>query len=60
MRNIKRIDLIIDKIREIWKENPDYRFHQMLQNAGLESTRDNFHMQDSQIMETLDIEEDEF
>lgn len=30
MRNPDRIDIILNEIKEFWKENPDLRFHQMI------------------------------
>ncbi len=47
MRDPQRIDKIIDKIREIWKQNPDIRFWQLLFAIGyLESNEDPFMLED--------------
>lgn len=33
MRDVKRIDVMIDRIREIWKKYPDLRFMQLIVNC---------------------------
>ena len=33
MRDPKRIDPFLKTIKEIWKENPDLRFGQLIENA---------------------------
>lgn len=35
MRDIKRIDRMLDKIKGYWGTNPDMRFYQMMINLGL-------------------------
>jgi len=35
MREIARIDRILDMIRDYWKRNPDQRFNQCLINLGI-------------------------
>lgn len=55
MRDIKRIDRILEKIGIIWKEHPDERFGQMLINMGLISDDfDTWNVEDDVIEESLE------
>lgn len=56
MRNEKRIDLILEKIREKWKAHQDMKFHQLLQTIGIETIEDNFFMEDDEILGVLEID----
>lgn len=59
MRDKKRIDKILDKLREEWKENPDWRFNQLLINLGLIPDGPHWHLEDDKILEQLEeIEND--
>ena len=60
MRNKERINPILEKIANEWHKHPDYRFHQLLQALGIESTGDNFYVDDSSIMKVLKIKIPEF
>jgi len=33
MRDPDRIDLVIEELREVWKQNPDMRLTQLIQNV---------------------------
>lgn len=66
MRDIERIDRIINKLSEIRHQNPDLRFTQLLTTVGINKPvivgdtteqqayiQDNFHMEDDVIEERL-------
>ena len=36
MRNPKRIDACLDQLKEAWKQVPDMRLGQLLENAGVD------------------------
>ena len=40
MRDIQRIDRILELLGEAWKKNPDCRFGQLLINLGMVSDKD--------------------
>ena len=45
---------IIAKLAELVEKNPDWRFHQLLQNAGVEKPlKDQFYEESEQTLETL-------
>lgn len=45
---------IITKLAELVEKNPDWRFHQLLQNAGVEKPlKDQFYEESEQTLETL-------
>ena len=45
---------IIAKLAELVEKNPDWRFHQLLQNAGVEKPlEDQFYEESEQTLETL-------
>lgn len=52
MRDIKRIERIIGKLREIWYYTTDWRFFQMLSNYF--GDNDKFYMEDEEVESTLD------
>lgn len=58
MRDLERIDVIIQKISELWKEVPDMRFFQLihaLSYAALEDhdIEDLFYLEDEHFIRTL-------
>lgn len=58
MRNVERIDPIIDELRNIWKANPDWRFGQLVSNVFGEimhknNVRDMFFPEDKFWLEEL-------
>ena len=54
MRDIRRIDRILDKLREIWKKNPDFRFNQLLINLNLIPDGSHWFLDDNLIEEILE------
>lgn len=53
MRDINRIDLIIEEVRKYWLENPDQRLGQLLSNIVMSSgwhTRDIYNAEDDRIV----------
>lgn len=54
MRDIKRIDRILDMLKEEWKKSPDQRFYQFLINNGLMNDDFHFwHIEDDKIEEHI-------
>jgi len=54
MRNRKRINIILKKIRKIWKKNPDWRFCQLFIN--ILKIKDNgtiFYIEDDELLKKL-------
>lgn len=58
MRNPKRIDAILDRIRDEWNKNPDLRLHQLLMIMGIESKLDV--LSDQEILDKLKLKETEY
>ncbi len=56
MRDPKRIDRIINKVRAFWHTNPDWRFHQLISNVsdGLYIGGDGFYVEDDNFEKQLD------
>jgi hypothetical protein len=59
MRDINRIDPIVEKIGKFWKTRPDYRFWQIInvlhdELVKVESNRDIFFTEDDKWEEALD------
>lgn len=59
MRNPKRIDPLIEELREFWKAHPDWRLGQLVENAysyaGGRYAPDAFYMEDETFLEGLKI-----
>ena len=54
MREIERVDRILDKLKEIWKQAPDLRFGQLLINMRLVENGDmSWHTEDNDLEENL-------
>lgn len=51
MRNPKRIDVVIEELRSLWKSIPDYRFAQLFMN--LVETPDPFYMEDEYLIKRI-------
>ena len=52
MRDINRIEPILELVRELWKACPDLRLGQLIQNAAVISgwkTNDVFYIEDDQL-----------
>jgi len=55
MREIARIDRIIDKIKKKWHNNPDMRFNQLLINLGVSvDIYENWSLEDDIIEKHID------
>ncbi len=52
MRDPARIDVVIEKLRDIWKRNPDMRLGQMVANVTTED--DIYHMEDSELIDRIE------
>lgn len=53
MRDPARIDRILDKVREIWAEQPDLRLCQLIGNA-LREAEDPYFIEDDRLEAALD------
>jgi hypothetical protein len=51
MRNPKRIDIVIEELRNLWKTIPDFRFAQLFMN--LVETPDPFYMEDEFLLKRI-------
>lgn len=51
MRDPKRIPLVLEELRKLWEQYPDWRFGQLLVNLPFE--RDPFHMEDDEMIKFL-------
>lgn len=54
MREIERIQRILDKLALIWKRVPDYRFYQVLNAIGYDTHKDWFYLEDDEFEKQLD------
>lgn len=54
MREIERIQRILDKLALIWKRVPDYRFYQVLNAIGYDTHQDWFYLEDDEFEKKLD------
>ena len=56
MRDIKRIDVVLELIRNKWLEHPDQRFFQLLQNYLLpKPDMDLFYFEDDDYIKFLEV-----
>lgn len=51
MRDINRIDIFCDKLKEYWKEVPDWRFGQLIVNVFSSINRDPFFIEEDKMTE---------
>lgn len=54
MRDINRIKPTLKKIEEIWKQYPDLRLGQLLENVSLEYNSSLFFMEDEDLLRKLE------
>ena len=55
MRNPKRIKKILNKIEEIWNQNPDMRFGQLLINIGIsKDSQEDWNAEDDDLIRILE------
>lgn len=53
MRDPKRIDIILSKIKHIWKHHPDLRLFQLLINPTNVSCAPLYYMEDEHLLKIL-------
>lgn len=53
MRDSKRIKKILNDIEELWEENSEWRFGQLLSNIDFYNGKDIFYLEDSVLEEKL-------
>ena len=53
MRDIKRIDLLLEKFEELWKMYPDMRFFQLLGMIDFNYKGDLFYLEDDKFIQAL-------
>ena len=53
VRDIRRIDRILNDIKKLWLTNEDYRFYQLLINAGLMPDSEMWNIEDEEIEKHL-------
>lgn len=54
MRDINRIDPMLQKIGEIWKQYPDLRLGQLLENVSVEYNSSLFFTEDADLIRKLE------
>lgn len=54
MRDINRIDIFCDKLKEYWKEVPDWRFGQLMVNVFSFINKDPFFMEEDEMLKYFD------
>lgn len=52
MRDINRIDLILDRLKALWKRNPDLRLGQLILNVLQDPTL--YYIEDEQLIDVLE------
>lgn len=52
MRDPKRIDEVLEVLRKVWKQYPDWRLLQLMSNS-IPSGRDGFFIEDNELVEIL-------
>lgn len=57
MRDPKRIDVVLEKIRKAWKKYPDLRLMQLLLNVLGDG--DHYHLEEDELLAALDEYGDE-
>ncbi len=56
MRDVERIDRILDKVRGVWVAHPDWRLGQLIENAIAMAVQADGHPADSFYVEDHDLE----
>lgn len=59
MRDPKRIDKVIDKVRKVWKTYPDLRLGQLLENTASWTGIDLFYVEDDVLLRELETRQGE-
>lgn len=53
MRDPKRIDLFCDELKEVWKNLPEWRFFQLINNFQRYIGSDGFYLEDDRAIDKL-------
>ncbi|WPC42943.1 hypothetical protein [Clostridium sp. JS66] len=53
MRDIKRIDILLDLLREYWSKNPDLRLGQILNIVASVEDVDVFYLEDDKVIDFI-------
>ena len=55
MRDPKRIDKILKKVREVWKKYPDLRLLQLLSNSLPQGIEKGFYTEDEELLKRMEL-----
>lgn len=53
MRDINRIDPFLSQLREVWMQNPDWRFGQLVDNVACRVDCDLFYIEDDVFLKVM-------
>ena len=54
MRDINRIDVFCDRLKKVWKENPDQRFFQLINNIMSRYGSDMYYIEDDEAISIIE------
>lgn len=54
MRDINRIDAFCDRLKKVWKENPDLRFFQLINNIMSRYSSDMYYIEDDEAINMIE------
>ena len=54
MRDINRIDVFCDRLKKVWKENPDQRFFQLINNIMSRYGSDMYYIEDDEAIDMIE------
>lgn len=54
MRDINRIDVFCDRLKKVWKENPDQRFFQLINNIMSRYGSDMYYIEDNDAIDMIE------
>ena len=54
MRDINRIDVFCDRLKKVWKENPDQRFFQLINNIMSRYGSDMYYIEDDEAINMIE------
>ena len=54
MRDINRIDVFCDRLKKVWKENPDQRFFQLINNIMSCYGSDMYYIEDNEAIDIIE------
>ena len=59
MRDINRIDAFCDRLKEVWKANPDLRFFQLINNImSYYDDLDMYYVEDDKVIDIIEKKND--